>query len=371
MPRSIPHAFVLAAVLSGTVGTGACRGDEPVTDEPSAELDSPELDERHAPPPDVVAPHDLEVPGLRASASEAAPQLDYEYTSSAPIEIRRYIYRFTLRLRGSIGGGVNSVPEPVSELRVDISKDRLRARLMGTGWPVPSGAEIRMRRDRPGVYLFDARGGRPLGPGMLAQWFQGGPVTREAEVNVRQDADVVGATDQAISTMFCRLLAEWANGSPDAYARRCTTGMPTKLYFGPFLVDRTAEVTLRVPRSTMRADHVDPPRPIAVQTGHAFFEPEVLARLEPYHRPPEPSRHSHPVDAGVPVERGLVIENRGPTRVVISIDGCAVGVVDAGATLTLEGLRPGPFAVGGGKPLGGLGAPKRVVVLPARVFFPR
>ena len=33
---------------------------------------------------------------------------------------------------------------------------------------VPEGAEVRLRRDRPGVYLFDGHGGRPLEPGKLS-----------------------------------------------------------------------------------------------------------------------------------------------------------------------------------------------------------
>ena len=119
---------------------------------------------------------------------------------------------------------------------IDVTPDRLRARFLGSGWPVASGSEIRMRRDRPGAYLVDGRGGRTVGAGMIGQWFEGGALAREADLRFRSLSPVKGATEQAIATMFCRLLAEWANGSPDGFSRRCASGIPVSFYFGPYYV---------------------------------------------------------------------------------------------------------------------------------------
>jgi hypothetical protein len=48
----------------------------------------------------------------------------------------------------------------------------------------------------------------------------------------------------------------------------------------------------------------------------------------------------------------LVVENRTDTRAVVIAGGVAIGWVDAGATLHVDGLRAGFYRVGAFRPLG-------------------
>ena len=48
---------------------------------------------------------------------------------------------------------------------------------------------------------------------------------------------------------------------------------------GPWRGERTADAPVELPRSALRADHVDPPPPIVDTTSRAFMSPELMARF--------------------------------------------------------------------------------------------
>lgn len=105
----------------------------------------PEPDRERAPPPVLQPGHG-----------------DEAWANDEPAVARRYVYRVRMIVPSWLGSGATRVAAPAAELFLDVAHERLRARFVGAGWPVPSGSEVRIRRDRPGAYLYDARGGRPL-----------------------------------------------------------------------------------------------------------------------------------------------------------------------------------------------------------------
>lgn len=317
----------------------------------------------HVPPPPesivreatAARPEDLPREVIPAAAPDTA------YVDPSPEPIRRVVYRFTLRFIGAAERD-SSLPLPGGELSLDVTADRLRADFRGNGWPVPAGAQVRMRLEQSGAYVFDNTHGKPLGVGALSMWFSGGRATETIELSVRRTE----ASDEPhVTSMVCRFFAELAAAPVDRTARRCAEdGMPTLLRLGPYLVERTADVGIVAARSTMRADEIDPPVRIYADPNRPFLSPEELARLVPSNEIPERDPHGPS-----PPERGLRVENRSDARVLVTIDGTPIGYLDANAEQTYIGLPEGTYTVGGLRPLGGLRLRPRTVMLPAHVRF--
>ncbi|MEM9068434.1 MAG: hypothetical protein AAGE52_08000 [Myxococcota bacterium] len=287
---------------------------------------------------------------------------DAEYQGAEPEDARRLVYRISLRVPRSLGVAPDELPKPSGELYVDLSRDRLRARFSGGGWPIDAGAEVRLRRDEPGVYVFDGDGGRPLGPGQLAQWFEGGRLRFEPGLRVRPPPS---QEQSGPGNLMCRLIAEWTNSSPDELARRCGEGgSPPDFRIGVWRAERTADVAVQLPRSSLRADHVDPPPPIPRAESRAFLSPEVMSRISRSRGPvPQPAENA-------PGE-GLVITNRGRSRMMVTVQGTPVGWLDRGVTAHFVGLRPGSYRVGAMRPFGLQSASGQPAVVPGRLALPR
>ncbi|NOY94487.1 MAG: hypothetical protein GXP55_25195 [Deltaproteobacteria bacterium] len=300
-----------------------------------------------------------------AARVHPAFRADSAYTGSDPVPVHRLVYRVRLAVPRSLGVAPATFPLPTAELYVDVARERLRARFVGDGWPVPAGSEVRLRRDQPGVYVFDGEGGRPLGPGQLASWFEGGRLRREPSYRVRAPS----ARDQPFhSDLLCRFIAEWSRQPPDVVMRRCgDDGAPPFFRVGMWRAERTADVSVQLPRSALRADEVGPPPAPASVHSRAYVSPQHLAALTP-------SRHGaahpplRPLD---PPAEGLAVQNRGSARAIVTVQGVPVGWVDAGESALFVGLTPGVYAVGAMRPLGLQTAQRRNVAVPATIAVPR
>lgn len=358
------RALVVWARLGGALLV-ACTASEPRSAPPPPEP-LPELPP--LPEPSAVVAENLPAP-LPDLTWRLMPAFadDPDYGSSTAEPARRIVYRMSLLVPRSQGGNETGVAGPTAELYVDVARDRLRARFGGNGWPVHAGAEVRLRRDTPGVYLLDGEGGRPLGPGQLAQWFEGGRPRTSPSFRI---ATPPSSEQSGPGDLLCRLIAEWTNNAPDALARRCGEGgSPPSFRVGLWRAERTADVGVELPRSQLRADHVDPPAPVPPSTSRAFLPPAMMARFEPGRErsgvEPDPST------TGEAPGEGLLVENRGPTRTLVTIEGTPIGWVDAGATAHFVGLRAGMYEVGGMRPFGLQAARVRPVRVPGRVRLPR
>lgn len=282
---------------------------------------------------------------------------DDAWAEGPPVPARRIVYRVELQVPVGLGTPPPSVPTPLAELRVDVADDRLRARFVGPGWPVPPGSEVRLRRDRPGVYLFDGEGGRPLRPTELADWFQGG--TRRG---YRPFVRLRRAGDQPLDgpgELVCAFLAELgAQRSRDPLVQRCGRhGAPSRFRLGTWAAVRTADVPLDLPRADLRADEVDPPRGIPDLRHAAILPPTALRGLRGRGFQPDGDT--------------LRIRNRGRSRFVATVDGAPVLWVDAGEESTVSGLDPGVHLVGGLRPLGNLAMPARELRVPTTLTVRR
>ena len=350
------RALVLFFFLAG------CEGAEPDTRR-SAEAPLPDLPVEPSPPP-ALLPVVQRPADPRAEPERRIVQAledDDLYGSSEPVDARRIVYRVLLHVPRSLGDAPPTVPAPAAELHVDVSADRLRARFVGAGWAVEAGSEVRLRGDRPGVYVFDARGGRPLAPGQMAEWFQGGPPGGDPPaVRVRPPPP---HEDVGQGALICALLAEWSGQEREALVRRCgERGPPAMFRLGPWFGERTADVPVELPRSSVRSDHESPPRPIAGLGSRAFVDPALLSRLEP-----KRARRERDVpDEDAPSE-GLRIRNTSRTRVVLTGHGIPIGWVDPGAEALFVGLREGQHLVAALRPLGQLALHPRGVIVPATV----
>jgi len=292
----------------------------------------------------------------------AASHGDDEYSNDQPLVARRYVYRVRMIVPTGLGSGRVPVAVPAAELHVDVSHERLRARFVGAGWPVAPNSEVRLRRDRPGVYLFDGEGGRPLEPGQLAHWFEGGIVSRRGPAlhifsrygfprRARPPDD-----EENPGELMCALLAEFAGEQRDPLHRRCELGAPRLFRLGFWRAEQTAGVPVELLRSALRADERSGPRPITFATASSWIEPEALARLDGGRAPTDEPADDAPT-------HGLRVENESATRAIIAINGIAVGWVDQGAHGLFEGLRPGTYEVGSIRPHGAVvqrGRPVRV-----------
>ncbi len=219
-----------------------------------------------------------------------------------------------------------------------------------------AGSEVRLRSDVLGGYVFDADGGRPLSPSKMAAWFQGGPVRRATPfVWVRPPA----SGESGPGALVCRLVAEWASQPPDSLERRCGSGgSPPMFRIGSWQAERTADVQVKLPRSSLRADQGKPPHPLVGGKSRAFADPAIVSRLPP-RRPPR----KHAPNADAPGE-GIVVENHSRTRIIVTAGGFALGWVDAGATAHFVGMSPGTYRIGAIRPLGMLAERPRNVVVP-------
>jgi hypothetical protein len=341
----------------------AACGQEQPRGERREEPPFPELpvEPSPSPPPQPVVQRPPDPPREPARRIVQALEDDDLYGSSERADARRIVYRVLLHVPRSLGDAPPTVPAPAAELHVDVSADRLRARFVGAGWPVGAGSEVRLRGDRPGVYVFDARGGRPLAPGQMAEWFQGGPPGGDSPaVRVRPPPP---HEDVGQGALICALLAEWSGQEREGLVRRCgERGPPAMFRLGPWFGERTADVPVALPRSSVRADHESPPRPIAGSDSRAFVDPSLLSRLEPKRA----RRDRDPPDEDAPSE-GLRIRNESRTRVVITGQGIPIGWVDPGADALFVGLREGQHLVAALRPLGQLALHPRGVTVPAAV----
>jgi hypothetical protein len=355
---------ISAHLVAGTATMGCSCDTAPVEPPPSQSPRETVLPDEGEPPEHVVVPAAVALDPSRSI--EPASRSD-DHVSPTPVRVRRLVYRFFPRLPWGLGPGRPDLLPPTGELRIDISGPRLRARFVGNGFPVDEGAEVRLRSDLPGTYVFDGLGGRPYGTGQLAAWFQAGPGASGVELTVRESSP----DDPIVVDMVCRLFGEWAGASIAAVRRSCASdGMPMKMMFGLYRVDRTAEATIEIPERAMRADHVDPPHGLSHLVSFAFHEPSVLARFVPDDDPPE--QYVPRGTVPVVVTEGLRVENHTGARVMVTVDGVAVGWLDSGSEpLVLTGLRPGGYMVGGVMPLGGRACRTRMYEAPSNVVLER
>ncbi|MEM9192049.1 MAG: hypothetical protein AAGF12_22940 [Myxococcota bacterium] len=330
----------------------------------------PEEDE-----PSVLPPRDERAPVFDPERNVGPPSDDritlvpavHEdggYAGVEPVPSVRVVYRVTLRVPGVLGNRPDTFPSPTAELHVDVSEERLRARFVGSGWPIEAGSEVRLRSDYDGVYVFDAEGGRPLTAGFLAEWFQGGSMTDTHNPSV----GILPALGrrEGPGALVCAFLAELSRQARDGMIRRCgTIGAPTRFRIGPWLADRTAELPVNLPRSSLRADERSPPRIPVDARSRAFYAPDALRRLEPDQRSgPEQVGHDDP---SLDPPEGLRVRNELSVRTLVTVRGVAVGWVDPDAEAHFSGIPPGRYIVAGMRPFGTLGFRTREVDLPAFV----
>ena len=350
-----------AAGAALVLGLLACDGRGPM--EPPS---GPPPEAPPAPPP--VPPEMVYAPTAAADRDHAPRRVvaafasDRTYASDERIEARRLVYRVRLRVPRSLGDGNAAVARPAAELHVDVSTDRLRARFRGAGWPVPEGSEIRIRRDELGAYVFDGDGGRPLGPGQMAHWFEGGRPRGTPSHRVAMPAP---DEQHGPGDLICRLVAEWTGEGPTSLARRCGEGgSPPSFRLGLWLAERTADVGIRLPKHTLRADHASPPEGIRDRDHRLFLTESSMSQLE-----------RHRGQRGAPgedaPETGLVVINRATHRMIVTLDGTPVGWLDAGTEAHFDGMEAGVYGLGALRPFGLLAAGKRAFVVPGRALLPR
>ncbi len=361
--RRSASANVLRPLVLGALVLASCEGCHPAPPPPEEEYDdhqlAPQVIEGPPPDPDAPAPPAIAenpvIPRTPDLRDRRPPPIlpahpDDEYAGEQPVRARRYVYGVRMIVPAALGDRRQRLAVPKAELFVDVSHDRLRARFAGAGWPVAAGSEIRLRRDRPGVYVFDGAGGRPLEPGEMASWFEGGEVTRHGPplrvfANYGPARHAAPATDEDVpGELVCALLAEWAGEPRENVMRRCERGAPYLWRLGFWRAEQTADVPVDLPGSALRADEVDPPARVAWVTSRASLEPAALSRLDPRGHAEEP-------EPDAPAE-GLRIRNESSTRVVVAVQGLHIGWVDAGSNALFVGLRPGVYEVGAIRPLG-------------------
>lgn len=285
---------------------------------------------------------------------------DREYADDRMVDARRVVYRVRLRVPKAFGEPPENFGAHVAELHVDVSRDRLRARFLGQGWPVPAGSEVRLRRDKTGVYVFDHEGGRSLPSREMATWFQGGPLRRGVEPIFRA-RPATGDDALGPGPLMCALLAEWTNRPRESIERRCgQAGVPLAFWVGLLYAERTADVPMTLPAQALRADAASPPELPEGGTSHLFYNAEDMSRMR-YDWPARLRRDDeHP-------ERGVLVENRGRARAIVLVRGVPMGWLDAGATMDLSGLLPGRYTIGAIRPLGTLALRAKRLDVPAYV----
>jgi len=330
----------------------------------------------HEPPPPAPAPiadagaWGSKVAPARAAGSDRAPasalerraalMSDASEQSDEPTLVGRFVYRVSFVVPPTFRDRRTVVRAPAGELHLDVSLNRLRARLVGPGWPADEGTEIRLRGDLLGVYLFDGRGGRSLGAGQLAAWFEGREAGEaQTRVGVRREWGAV-AQRAVPGELLCALLAEWGRQQREALAYRCSAGqLPPGFRIGPWSGELTAVVPMELPRRALRADEIEPPSPITARSSRSWLEAEAISRLVPSRPAPEGGTGS------------LRVENRTDTRAIVLAQGVAVGWVDAGQSLRVDGFAAGHYRVGAIRPLGVLRVPPKLLRIPGELVIGR
>jgi len=309
-----------------------------------------------------LEPIPFALPSTEVTPSTApAAARDLAYDSDAPLAVRRYVYRVRLAIPSALGDAEDLIT-PGAELYVDTSEERARARFVGQSWPLEAGAEVRLRGDSPGTYVFDGAGGRPLLPSELGEWFEGGERRPGPSLSVRRDPAAAAGERGAL---VCALLAEWAGEDREAVLRRCDGRAPIAFRVGLWRAERTADLPIEIPRRSLRADEIDPPSTIPPSTSRAFYEPGTLARIEGAAVRGEEIEAADPEAPG----EGLLFVNESPTRVVVTAQGVPIGWVAPRLSGLFVGLRPGPIWVGAIRPLGSIALRPRLVSVPARTVL--
>ncbi|MDH5673599.1 MAG: hypothetical protein OEZ06_15700 [Myxococcales bacterium] len=352
-PRALAP-WLLCCGLLGGCGDESPSGHHQLPPPPSPVLEAADWASHVQPTPAAVAEP------RRAPPIHPAVMRDDSEDSDDLVAARRLVYRVSFIVPpGFRSRKALSVSPPAGELHVDLSIDRLRARFVGSGWPVDEGAQVRLRRDVSGVYLFDGLGGRSLGPGQLAAWFAGNESGRsQSRVRVRREFGArAKANQEGPAELMCALLAEWTNQSRDNLSRRCSGGsLPPGFRFGPWGAELTAVVPLELPRYALRADEVDAPAPIEHRTAHAMLDTSAMARIE---RRPGPRPQGS--------DGTLHVVNNAITRAIVLVEGVPVGWVDGATQTRFEGLRPGTYEMGALRSFGLLRSPPRMVEVPGRL----
>ena len=201
---------------------------------------------------------------------------------------------------------------------------------------------MRVRRGSPGTYVFDAQGGRHVGPGELSGWFVGEPVGRDPFIRVR------GPRTPAVgpAPMICRLLAEWGNSTYSSISGRCRDGAPPWFRVGMWFGTLSADVTMDLPESALRADEREPPARVDPVEGRVMLSEVMRLRLWPATTPT--------YDPGpLPEEHGtLTVENQTTRKMIIVVDAVPVAWVEGGATFEVPQLPVGEHWVGAQYPFG-------------------
>lgn len=305
-------------------------------------------------PAQALAPSALPLEARTAVMSDEAE------ASAEPVFVSRLVYRVRFVVPPMFRDRRAVVEAPAGELQLDVSMTRMRARFAGPGWPVDEGTEIRLRSGLPGAYLFDGRGGRSLGAGQLAAWFEGRELGKaKTRVAVRREYKP-RAERPMPGELVCALLAEWSNQPRRSLAYRCDAeSLPPGFRIGPWTGELTAVVPMELPRRALRADEVDPPAHIPPRRARALLEADAVKKLEP----------SRPVDE--PGPGALVVENQTNTRAIVIAQGAAVGWVESGERLRVEGFTPGWYRIGAIRPLGVLRMPPRLFRVPGTLVIGR
>lgn len=317
------------ALIAFVLGLSACTEDDP---RPPRRMDFEFPEESEAP---VYLEEERLVEGRRDWPIRPAVSIDTDYDSSELVTVHRFVYRHRTRFQPILGPGLPSFAQAPKELRVDVSKDRIRVSFLGPDWPVPGGSEVRMQTGRPSAYVFDGEGGRTVGVGQLAAWYEGAPLSGSPGFGLRVDEE---PGLQEYMPLFCRFLAEWARASLDNFGRRCESGAPRFFRIGRTQATLTAHVPMKIPRRYLRADHLDPPSPLLHDPARVLVEEEILERLKPSFPDEDVDEDALPTT--------LKIENRARGRSLIVIEGLQVAVLEEGASVTLRGLRHGRYRIG-------------------------
>jgi hypothetical protein len=339
----------------------------------------------HAPPP--LAAEDERAPswateagkslaqGLQlGAANRVAPATasDRQFDSDEPVTVRRLVYRATIELPPGVRAPHAPVLPSPSELHLDVAVDRLRGRFVGPSWPVEEGSEIRMRADVPGAYIFDGRGGRPLGPGHLASWFNGDEGEQFPRQPVRMRAEA-GPSADGPSELVCALISEWSAQPRQALEAWCANGTLIQRFgFGVWNFDLTAIVPMTMPRSQLRADAVNLPRPLMNARPRALLETRDVERLQPIVVRPNANATGAnanapalaPIDAGPPGSGVLRAENRGLTRMLLVVQGVPLAWLQPRAAMEFSGFTPGYYRVSGVRPYAQNAATPNPMVIP-------
>lgn len=325
-----------------------------------------EILEEAAPPPEEEAPPAIAEGRVRVPVDprdrEPPPILpaahgDEEWAGAEPVIAQRYVYRVRMIVPAWLGESDERITRPAAELHVDVAHERLRARLTGPGWPVDPGSEVRLRRDRPGVYLYDSSGGRALEPGELAAWFEGGPVTRRGPP-LRVFAHYGFPRGQPPhddlvepGELVCALIAELANDPRNNVMRRCERGAPHFFRFGFWRAEQTAALPIELTRADLRADERGA-HPTVPPASRSMLESQALGRIE---------ADSRDRDA---LPGPLTVRNDSANRVIVAVNGVAIGWVDRGRERAFIGLSPGTYEVGTIRPFGAVVQRGRAVPVP-------